>query len=141
MRRRQFRRRARNARRPGQPAPGCVWARPGRSAGSNARAPQTESAKCTELGGPVRAGSEKRARVLAPGDRPMRGGILRYRLDALSEYPRMPRGNSKESQRWAYRVSSILFPVAKCMDADADRCGELDLRKPHKPAQSRHVRT
>jgi len=53
----------------------------------------------------------------------------------------MPRGNSKESQRWAYRVSSILFPVAKCMDADADRGGELNLRKPHKPAQSRHVRT
>ena len=53
----------------------------------------------------------------------------------------MPRGNSKESQRWAYRVSSILFPVAKYLDADADRGGELDLRKPHKPAQSRHVRT
>ena len=53
----------------------------------------------------------------------------------------MPRGNSKESQRWAYRVSSILFPVAKCMDADTDRGGELNLRKPHKPAQSRHVRT
>ena len=51
----------------------------------------------------------------------------------------MPRGNSKESQRWAYRVSSILFPVAKCMDANADCGGELDLRQPHKSAQRRHV--
>ena len=53
----------------------------------------------------------------------------------------MSRGNSKESQRWAYRVSSILFPVAKCMDANADCGGELDLRQPHKSAQRRHVRT
>lgn len=50
-----------------------------------------------------------------------------YRLGALPDYSRMPRGNSKESERRPFGPSPVLFPVAKRVNADADRRSELDL--------------
>jgi len=47
--------------------------------------------------------------------------------------------NAQECQRRPFRLAPILLPVAKGMDADSERFGELRLRQPYEATQRSHV--
>src|SRR5215831_12451779 len=51
----------------------------------------------------------------------------------------MPSDNSQERQRWAFRPTSPLLPLAQCVNADAQCLGERFLAQPHKAAQGGYV--
>lgn len=47
----------------------------------------------------------------------------------------MPRGDAKQSERWAFGHPSILLPVAERVHADTERLGESGLREADEPSQ------
>lgn len=61
-------------------------------------------------------------------------------LEILATDPRMPGGNSQQRDRRTIRPATSLFPIAKRMNADPHRPGELRLRQADESAKSGDVR-
>ena len=57
----------------------------------------------------------------------------------LAQHPWVPGSDAQQSKGWPLRTPSTLFPIAKRMNADAQRLGELFLGQAGKPAKRRDV--
>jgi hypothetical protein len=66
---------------------------------------------------------------------------LRCGWQVFADDSRMAGGNSQQGKRRPFGSPSVLFPVAKSMNADAHGCRELLLSQPNKAPQSGNICT